>query len=82
MNSTLEKEPTKIETILKVSYFTEYGEYDKNMPASDLIEFSKKYKVKLVAEIKRPFTREMAKEMIRNNNFNDIIDKIYDHFEQ
>jgi hypothetical protein len=81
MNSTLEKKPTKIETILKVSYYTEFGEYEKNIPASELREFNKKYKVKSVEEIKSPFTREMAKEMTKSNNFNDIIDKIYDYFE-
>jgi hypothetical protein len=76
------KKPTKIETILKVNYLTEFGEYEKNIPASELSEFNKKYKVKSVKEIKRPFTREMAKEMIKDNNFNEIIDKIYDYFEQ
>ena len=76
------KIPTKIESILKVSYLTEFGEYEKNMPASELNEFNKKFKVKSVEEIKRPFTREMAKEMIKNNNINDVIDKIYNYFEQ
>jgi hypothetical protein len=76
------KIPTKIESILKVSYLTEFGEYEKNMPASELNDFNKKFKVKSVEEIKRPFTREMAKEMIKNNNINDVIDKIYNYFEQ
>jgi len=76
------KIPTKIESILKVSYLTEFGEYEKNMPVSELNDFNKKFKVKSVEEIKRPFTREMAKEMIKNNNINDVIDKIYNYFEQ
>lgn len=85
--------------MVKVSYSTEFGDYDKIMEVSDIAEFSNNHTINSIEEIEdekeyQIITRQEAKEMARSrdcscvlgkdrdNNFNQVIDKIYDHFEQ
>ena len=85
--------------MVRVGYSTEFGDYEKIIPISEIAEFSKEYTITSVEEIEEEkeyqvITRQMAKEMAmsrdchcvlgkdRDTNFEQVIDKIYDHFEQ
>ena len=85
--------------MVKVSYSTEFGDYEKVICISEIADFSKDYAITSVEEIEvekeyQVITRQMAKEMARSRdcscvlgkdrdtNFEQVIDKIYDHFEQ
>ena len=86
--------------MVRVGYSTEFGDYEKVIPISEIVDFSKDYTITSVEEIEQEekeyqvITRNMAKEMAksrdchcvlgkdRDSNFDQVIDKIYDHFEQ
>lgn len=85
--------------MVKVSYSTEFGDYEKMMDVIDIAEFSNNHTINSVEEIEdekeyQIITRQEAKEMARSrdchcvlgkdrdSNFEQVIDKIYDHFEQ
>lgn len=83
--------------MVRVTYSTEFGDYEKIIPINEIVEFSKEYTITAVEEIDKEYqviTRQMAKEMAksrdcqcvlgkdRDTNYNDVIDKIYDYFEQ
>jgi len=83
--------------MVRVTYSTEFGDYEKIIPVNEIAEFSKLHQLTSVEEVKKEYqvvTRQMAKEMAksrdchcvlgkdRDNNYNEVIDKIYDYFEQ
>jgi hypothetical protein len=80
--------------MVRVSYSTEYADYDRVICISEISEFSKNHTITSVEEIEdKVITRQMAKEMgrsrdchcvlgkARGSNFDLVIDKIYDYFE-
>jgi hypothetical protein len=86
--------------MVRVSYSTEFGDYEKVIALNDIVNFSKDYTITSVEEIveeKKEYqviTRQMAKDMAmsrdcscvlgkdRDSNFDQVIDKVYDYFEQ
>jgi hypothetical protein len=83
--------------MVRVGYSTEFGDYEKIIPINEIADFSKDYTITSVEEIEKEWqviTRQEAKEMARSRdchcvlgkdrdtNFDQVIDKIYDNFEQ
>ena len=52
--------------MVKVSYSTEFGDYEKIISVDEIVEFSNKHSITSIEEVKKEYqviTRQMAKEM-------------------
>lgn len=67
--------------MLRVSYSTEFGDYEKVICISEIADFSKEYTITSVEEIEEEkkeyqvITRQMAKEMARSRDCHCVLGK-------